>query len=266
MKLLLNEWRKYFLKSSNRVAIPIILVSIFVFYYAAIYLTANNAHMPIPAIGSIQLFSPAIYICYYFINIIAIISASNILSSEVANGTIKFVLTRPYQRYKILLAKITAITILMPIFMILGVIIILFLQLLSVGHLPEISEIIKYTKIHILILLVNTVFFTSLALLLSSFSCSSSFITGFCFIYFSFGNYIWQFINDGYFNLPSDGWTYKLSPLNVNSYLTDLLRDTLKNPISSELHITLLANIVYTGIFLLIAILIFRRRDISLAN
>ncbi|MCO6526804.1 MAG: ABC transporter permease subunit [Snodgrassella sp.] len=207
-----------------------------------------------------------ITICYNFINFIAIIYASNILSSEISRGTIKFILTRPYQRYKILLAKIGAITLLMPIFMIIAVIISLLLHLLTIHHMPEFGATIKYTGIFILYILAVTVFITAFALMLSSMTSSPAFVTGCSIVYYFCASKLWATINFLYFHLPTDGWLYKLCPLNVNNYLIDLMNDAIENSAQNEFYIALLANIAYACIFVLIAVLIFRRRDISLAN
>lgn len=262
MKLLINEWRKYLKKNRNIIIIPIILLLILIIYFS----TITHTSLSISKDDSDHVFLISITICYKFINFISIIYASNILSSEISKGTVKFILTRPYQRYKILLAKLAAITILMPVFLIISVIISLLLHILTIHQMPEISIILKYTGIHGIYILAITIFFTAFALMLSSVFNSSALITGSCIVYYFFASGLWRIINFFYLHLPEDGWIYKLSPLNVNSYLIKLMADAVEKPVQSEFFITLAANIVYALIFFLIATLIFRRRDISLSN
>ncbi|AHN28026.1 multi drug ABC transporter permease protein [Snodgrassella alvi wkB2] len=262
MKLLINEWRKYLKKNRNIIIIPIILLLILIIYFSTITHTSH----PISKDDSDRVFLFSITICYKFINFISIIYASNILSSEISKGTVKFILTRPYQRYKILLAKLAAITILMPVFLIISVIISLLLHILTIHQMPEISIILKYTGIHGIFILAITIFFTAFALMLSSVFNSSALITGSCIVYYFFASGLWRIINFYYLDLPEDGWIYKLSPLNVNSYLIELISKTVDQSVQSEFFIILAANIVYALIFFLIATLIFRRRDISLSN
>ncbi|ORF07792.1 hypothetical protein BGI03_09745 [Snodgrassella alvi] len=262
MKLLINEWRKYLKKNRNIIIIPIILLLILIIYFSTITHTSHS----ISKDDSDRVFLFSITICYKFINFISIIYASNILSSEISKGTVKFILTRPYQRYKILLAKLAAITILMPVFLIISVIISLLLHILTIHQMPEISIILKYTGIHGIFILAITIFFTAFALMLSSVFNSSALITGSCIVYYFFASGLWRIINFYYLDLPEDGWIYKLSPLNVNSYLIELISKTVDQSVQSEFFIILAANIVYALIFLLIATLIFRRRDISLSN
>lgn len=262
MKLLINEWRKYLKKNRNIIIIPIILLLILIIYFSTITHTSH----PISKDDSDRVFLFSITICYNFINFISIIYASNILSSEISKGTVKFILTRPYQRYKILLAKLAAITILMPVFLIISVIISLLLHILTIHQMPEISIILKYTGIHGIFILAITIFFTAFALMLSSVFNSSALITGSCIVYYFFASGLWRIINFYYLDLPEDGWIYKLSPLNVNSYLIELISKTVDQSVQSEFFIILAANIVYALIFFLIATLIFRRRDISLSN
>lgn len=262
MKLLINEWRKYLKKNRNIIIIPIILLLILIIYFSTITHTSH----PISKDDSDRVFLFSITICYKFINFISIIYASNILSSEISKGTVKFILTRPYKRYKILLAKLAAITILMPVFLIISVIISLLLHILTIHQMPEISIILKYTGIHGIFILAITIFFTAFALMLSSVFNSSALITGSCIVYYFFASGLWRIINFYYLDLPEDGWIYKLSPLNVNSYLIELISKTVDQSVQSEFFIILAANIVYALIFFLIATLIFRRRDISLSN
>lgn len=262
MKLLINEWRKYLKKNRNIIIIPIILLLILIIYFS----TITHTSLSISKDDSDRVFLISITICYKFINFISIIYASNILSSEISKGTVKFILTRPYQRYKILLAKLAAITILMPVFLIISVIISLLLHILTIHQMPEISIILKYTGIHGIFILAITIFFTAFALMLSSVFNSSALITGSCIVYYFFASGLWRIINFYYLHLPEDGWIYKLSPLNVNSYLIELISKTVDQPVQSEFFIILAANIVYALIFFLIATLIFRRRDISLSN
>ncbi|WP_239427891.1 ABC transporter permease subunit [Snodgrassella communis] len=266
MKLLINEWRKYLFNVRSVIIIPLILLIILIIYFSTIGFIFSKTTHSLSVADCNKAFFHGISICYYFINFIAIIYASNILSSEISRGTIKFILTRPYQRYKILLAKIGAITILMPVMLIIFVIITLLLQLLTLHHLPELSIIIKYTKICSLYILGITVFFTAFALMLSSLTSSPAFVTGCCIVYYFFAAGLWALINLIYLDLPTDGWLYKLCPLNINSYLFDLMKDAIENSAQNEFYIALLANITYACIFVLIAVLIFRRRDISLAN
>ncbi|PCL20969.1 hypothetical protein CPT77_04505 [Snodgrassella alvi] len=262
MKLLINEWRKYLKKNRNIIIIPIILLLILIIYFS----TITHTSLSISKDDSDHVFLISITICYKFINFISIIYASNILSSEISKGTVKFILTRPYQRYKILLAKLAAITILMPVFLIISVIISLLLHILTIHQMPEISIILKYTGIHGIFILAITIFFTAFALMLSSVFNSSALITGSCIVYYFFASGLWRIINFYYLHLPEDGWIYKLSPLNVNSYLIELISKTVDQSVQSEFFIILAANIVYALIFFLIATLIFRRRDISLSN
>ncbi len=262
MKLLINEWRKYLKKNRNIIIIPIILLLILIIYFS----TITHTSLSISKDDSDRVFLFSITICYKFINFISIIYASNILSSEISKGTVKFILTRPYQRYKILLAKLAAITILMPVFLIISVIISLLLHILTIHQMPEISIILKYTGIHGIFILAITIFFTAFALMLSSVFNSSALITGSCIVYYFFASGLWRIINFYYLDLPEDGWIYKLSPLNVNSYLIELISKTVDQSVQSEFFIILAANIVYALIFFLIATLIFRRRDISLSN
>jgi len=99
---------------------------------------------------------------------------------------------------------------------------------------------------------------------------SSPLVTGFCIVYGFFADRLWEMINYYNIHVPGDEWIYKLNPLYVNSYLIKLISNTVNNtfdqPVQSEFFITLAANIAYVLIFFLIAILIFRRRDISLAS
>ena len=240
MKLLINEWRKYLKKNRNIIIIPIILLLILIIYFSTITHTSH----PISKDDSDRVFLYSITICYKFINFISIIYASNILSSEISKGTVKFILTRPYQRYKILLAKLAAITILMPVFLIISVIISLLLHILTIHQMPEISIILKYTGIHGIFILAITIFFTAFALMLSSVFNSSALITGSCIVYYFFASGLWRIINFYYLDLPEDGWIYKLSPLNVNSYLIELISKTVDQSVQSEFFIILAANIV----------------------
>ena len=266
MKLLINEWRKYLKNTRSAIIIPIILFLILIIYFCTVNLFVTHTSKSISAENSNDVFLISIMICYKFINFISIIYASNVLSSEISKGTIKFILTRPYQRYKILLAKIAAITTLMPVFLIMSVIISLLLHILTIHQMPEISIILKYTGIHGIFILAITIFFTAFALMLSSVFNSSALVTGSCIVYYFFASSLWSTINFFYFHLPEDGWIYKLNPLNVNSYLIELISKTVDQPVQSEFFITLAANIAYALIFFLIATLIFRRRDISLSN
>ena len=266
MKLLINEWRKYLKKTRNSIIIPIILLLILIIYFSTMHSVITHTSHSISKDDSDHVFLFSIAICYSFINFISIIYSSNILSSEISKGTIKFILTRPYQRYKILLAKIAAITILMSVFLIVSVIICLLIQILTIHQIPEISIVLKYTGIYSIFILAITIFFTAFALMLSSIFNSSALITGSCIVYYFFASGLWRLINFFYLHLPEDGWIYKLSPLNVNSYLIELISKTVDQPVQSEFFITLAANIVYALIFFLIATLIFRRRDISLSN
>ncbi|WP_239373080.1 ABC transporter permease [Snodgrassella gandavensis] len=260
MKLLINEWRKYLFSVRSVIVIPLILLIILIIYFSTMHFLVAATKPSAEDYSKVFLFG--ITICYNFVNFITIIYASNILSSEISRGTIKFILTRPYQRYKILLAKIGAITLLMPIFMIIAVIISLLLQLLTIHHMPELGATIKYTGIYILYILAVTVFFTAFALMLSSMTSSPAFVTGCSIVYYFCASKLWATINFLYFHLPTDGWLYKLCPLNV----IDLMNDAIENSAQNEFYIALLANITYACIFVLIAVLIFRRRDISLAN
>lgn len=259
MKLLINEWRKYIKNTRSVSIITTIFLLILIFHFSSL-----------DSEDSDEVFSFSIIICYIFIKFISIIYASNILSSEISKGTIKFILTRPYQRYKILLAKIAAITLLMPVFLIISVIICLLLQILTTHHIPEFSIIIKYIGIYSLCILAIIIFFTAFALMLSSMFNSSPLVTGFCIVYCFFADRLWEMINYYNIHVPGDEWIYKLNPLYVNSYLIKLISNTVNNtfdqPVQSEFFITLAANIAYVLIFFLIAILIFRRRDISLAS
>ncbi|PIT58265.1 ABC transporter permease [Snodgrassella alvi] len=266
MKLLINEWRKYLRNVRSAIIIPLILLVVLVIYFSTMHFVLAATAPSHLAESYSMVFLFGITICYNFVNFITIIYASNILSSEISRGTIKFILTRPYQRYKILLAKIGAITLLMPTFMIISVIISLLLQLLTIHHMPELGGVIKYTGIYSLYILVITIFFTAFALMLSSLTSSPAFVTGCCIVYYFCASGLWATINQLYFHLPTDGWLYKLCPLNVNDYLIDLMKEAAKNPVQNEFYITLLANIVYACIFFLIAVLVFRRRDITLAN
>jgi ABC-2 type transport system permease protein len=266
MKLLINEWRKYLFNFRSVIIIPLILLLILIIYFSTMHFMMAAIKPSSSAEDYSKVFLFGITICYNFINFIAIIYASNILSSEISRGTIKFILTRPYQRYKILLAKIGAITLLIPIFMIIAIIISLLLQLLTIHHMPELDATIKYTGIYILYILAVTVFITAFALMLSSMTSSPAFVTGCSIVYYFCASNLWATINILYFHLPTDGWLYKLCPLNVNSYLIELMNDAIKNSAQNEFYIALLANIAYACIFVLIAVLIFRRRDISLAN
>lgn len=266
MKLLINEWRKYLKNTRSAIIIPIILFLILIIYFSTVNFWVTQTSKSISTEDSNNVFLISIIICYKFINFISIIYASNILSSEISKGTIKFILTRPYQRYKILLAKIAAITLLMPVFLIISVIICLLIQILTIHQMPEFSIILKYTGIHSIFILAITIFFTAFALMLSSIFNSSALVTGSCIVYYFFASELWRRINFIYLHLPEDGWIYKLSPLNVNSYLIELMTDAIEKPVQSEFFITLAANIAYALIFFLIATLIFRRRDISLSN
>jgi len=154
----------------------------------------------------------------------------------------------------------------MPVFLIISVIICLLIQILTIHQMPEFSIILKYTGIHSIFILAITIFFTAFALMLSSIFNSSALVTGSCIVYYFFASELWRTINFFYFHLPEDGWIYKLNPLNVNSYLIELISKTVDQSVQSEFFITLAANIVYALIFFLIATLIFRRRDISLSN
>jgi ABC-2 type transport system permease protein len=266
MKLLINEWRKYLFNVRSVIIIPLILLIILIIYFSTMHFVIAATKPSPSAEDYSKIFLFGITICYNFVNFITIIYASNILSSEISRGTIKFILTRPYQRYKILLAKIGAITLLMPMFMIIGVIISLLLQLLTIHHMPELGTTIKYTGIYILYILAVTVFFTAFALMLSSMTSSPAFVTGCSLVYYFCASKLWMTINFFYFHLPTNGWLYKLCPLNVNNYLINLMNDAIDNSAQNEFYIALLANITYACIFVLIAVLVFRRRDISLAN
>lgn len=266
MKLLINEWRKYLKNTRSVIIIPLILLLTLIIYFSTMHFVVTHTSHSISKNDSNHVFLFSIAICYSSINFITIIYSSNILSSEISKGTIKFILTRPYQRYKILLAKIAAITILMPVFLIISVIVSLLLHILTIHQMPEISIILKYTGIHSIFILAITIFFTAFALMLSSVFNSSALVTGSCIVYYFFADNLWGIINFFYLHLPEDGWIYKLSPLNVNSYLIELMTDAIEKPVQSEFFITLAANIAYALIFFLIATLIFRRRDISLSN
>ncbi|WP_239326811.1 ABC transporter permease [Snodgrassella gandavensis] len=266
MKLLINEWRKYLRNVRSAIIIPLILLIVLIIYFSTMGSIFSKTTDSLSASNCNKAFFYGITICYCFINFIAIIYASNILSTEISRGTIKFILTRPYQRYKILLAKIGALTILMPVVLLVFVIISLILHLITLHQLPEFSVIIKYINIYTLCILAVTVFFTAFALMLSSLTSSPAFVTGCSIVYYFFAAALWAIINLIYLDLPTDGWLYKLCPLNVNSYLIYLMKDAIENPIQNEFYIALLANIVYACIFFLIATLVFRRRDISLAN
>ena len=264
MKLLLNEWCKYLHKSSYTVIMPIILLIILIFYYGGIYFTSDKTDLAISPAESKRLFFFGMTICYYYTNFIAITMASTILSKEISRGTITFVLTRPYQRYKILLAKIGAIILFTPVFLIFGTIIILLLQLITVSHLPEFSAILKTSGLYIVLTLVVTIFYSSIALLFSTLSSSSAFITSFCYSFYFFATPLWQIINSRYLELSPNSWIFKLSPLKANDYLIDLVKNTYYQSVEPDLYIVLLANLGYTCIFFLLAVLIFRRQDISL--
>lgn len=268
MKLILNEWRKYLSKSTYTIVMPLILLFVYIFYYGGIYLAVSKSDTTITPEESDKIFIWGMTICYYYSNYIAILMASNTLSTEISSGTIKFILTRPYQRYKILLAKIGSIILFMPVLQILSAIGVLLLQLLATAHLPEFNAILKTVVLFIALSLVVTIFYSSLALLLSTFTSSTAFITAFCFIYYFFADSLWKIINLRYFDLSPDSLIYKLSPLNANNYLIELIKNTYFQSldVDKDLYITFTANIVYTCILFLIAVMIFRRRDISLAN
>lgn len=196
---------------------------------------------------------------------LGIILSATTLTNELSKGTIKFLLTRPYNRHKILFSKLSSIAILTTGGMIVSIVLNYILQLILFGKLPSFDFILKQGEISVISVFITTVFFSSFSLLITSLINSSSVSTAITILYYAMAPSLWAIANMFTFKFSTDSLAFKLSPLYANNYLLNLFSASAAD-FRSDFVITLVANIVYFCIFYLIADFVFYRKDISLSN
>lgn len=264
MKLMVNEWRKFLKRRVLLLTIPILTLLTIVGCCLIVRL-----YIPKEIVKSNDLFIGLLKINLYLLMTMAIVYASSILTQELTSGTIKLLLTRPYNRHKVLLAKFGALTILMTATMFAFSIISYIVELIIYGSVPNITFCLKQSGINIFAFLISVMYFGAFALLVSTLINSPSMSTAFTLIFFMGGHTIWTVITS-FLKISEDNLLlYKIFPLQINDNLLQLLDMSIENSngfVPSELFIALITTLVYTLIFYLIADFIFNRKDISLAS
>ncbi|KYC92345.1 ABC transporter permease [Heyndrickxia sporothermodurans] len=199
-------------------------------------------------------------ICF-LVNIILMIFASNIMAKEERWGTIKFLLIRPYSRSKIILSKYLTVfllaigfyLLLIILLGIIGVIIYGFGSLRSVtlivqdGQVLEHNLIVTVLKQYIYNFL-PILAYTSLAFMISTILRSNGLAIAVSIIVSTLGGMI----------------SSAISKFNLSRYIlftnTDLNK-YLSNSFSTNDMFSITVIIIYTILFLLISLLVFKKRD-----
>ncbi|BDR55630.1 ABC transporter permease [Xylocopilactobacillus apis] len=254
MKLLINEWRKFFRRKGISIPFPTLQLITTLAFFAIIRFSSKSHDWDINSF-----FETSMQISISFLILLGILFASTTITREMSSGTIKFLLTRPYDRHKILMAKFASIAILMSAFTLVSIILNYIFVLIFFGQAPGMDVVFNKGGIAILTVLFETVFFSSFALMISTVINSSSMATAISIVYYYVIPGIWTVIAM-LLKIKIDSWGFRLSPFYSYKYLTDLTK------FNSDFAITLAANLVYICIFYLIADTFFNKKDISLSN
>lgn len=258
MNLLINEWRKFIHRIGLAITFPILQLITTIIYFFAISRFGKISDSKIVFSGSSE-------ITIFFVLTLGMLYAATTLTSEFSSGTIKFILTRPYDRHKILLAKIGSATIITTALAIISEVINYLIGFISFGRAPEISVILKQSCNTVLIVFLGILFYGTFAIMVTVLVNSSSLSTALTFIYYTSAAPLWYAVSTAFLKLSTDSWMYKLSPFNVNNNLVDIIKKS-KIDLNGDLIVLLAANIVYICLFYLIADIVFNKKDISLSK
>lgn len=194
-------------------------------------------------------FDNSVYILLPFIGIFMCILFSNIITSEIENGTVRYYFTKPKKRYKIFLYKY--ISVLLYLVFTLAIVFCIYY------YFSNNLDIIKFIRYSIPLFTLTTI-----VLLSSIIFKSSSISTSFSIIIFSLGNIISQLA----FGIDLTFFQYTPLP-----YLDFTIFDNLEtlNIMNNELNINLnmrsgiYINIIYSLLFILIGLILFTKKDIK---
>ncbi|WP_317635808.1 ABC transporter permease subunit [Xylocopilactobacillus apicola] len=260
MKLIINEWRKFFHQKRISIIFPVFQLITTVGFLSIVRIFENTSSASEPD----SYFLGTSQITFIYLIFFGMVCAATTITKEASSGTIKFLLTRPYNRHKIMLAKFSSIIILMVVYGSISELLNYFLQFIFLGELPPFSFAMSQLVVTIAKILVVSVFFCSFALMISALVDSSAFTTAVTFIYFTMGSPVWSLAAQ-FLKIDRNGWIFKLCPLQSNSYLLGLMNAD-KISFDGNLLITIITNLAYAFIFYLIGDFIFSKKDISLAN
>lgn len=265
MNLLVNEWRKFYRRRGLSLTIPIILLVVTI----GLFLITRLFYNPLSSINYGEWFQISLRCNLAILMILAVIYAATTLTQELTSGTIKFSLTRPYNRHKILMAKYGALVILMTVMMLFSAVISLLTEFIFLGHIPSLTFCLKQTGVITLFFLISVMYFGAFSLLLSALINSSAISTALTILFYGMGHAVWSLVALSFLRVSEDNWfLYKLFPLEINNHLNQLFGQIIGNAKfdPSELFITIVTTLVYTLIFYLIADFWFNRKDISLTS
>lgn len=262
MNLISNEWRKYFHRFGISILIPALQLITIIGYYVIIRLAIDKRFYDEEAIYQLST-----TFVTQFVIFLGLIYASVTLTQELTSGTIKFLLTRPYSRNKLLSAKLAANTILMTVFALCSNVLNFIVQFIIFGTAPDVKSSLIAIGFSVLKVFITTTFLGSLAILISVITNNSAISTALTIIYYISAPAIWAFINVNFLKLSPKNTINNLNPLSINQYFGVLLNNyEQSHNLGEYFWISLIGNLLYAAIFYFIADVIFSRKDISLSD